>query len=70
MHLLKLSVLNHSIIDEIGILIIHGILHLIGLDHEKNQQSFLEQVECELAIIDLISLNPKLSLINRTFLNN
>lgn len=33
------NVLNHSIEKEIIILLIHGLLHLIGYDHERERNN-------------------------------
>ncbi len=53
--------LNHSNDDEIALLFIHGLLHLLGFDHEKDDGEMREK-ECKL--IQKFSL-PK-SLIVRT----
>ncbi len=57
----KANEFSHSIQDELSLLFIHGILHLLGYDHEKDQGK-MREIEQE--IIEKFDL-PK-SLIVRT----
>ncbi len=57
----KAKELGHTIQDEIALLFIHGILHLLGFDHEKDNGEMREK---EQALIEKFNL-PK-SLIVRT----
>lgn len=36
---------GHSIEDEIRILMLHGVLHLMGMDHEKKDRGAMRRVE-------------------------
>ncbi|XP_059657127.1 endoribonuclease YBEY, chloroplastic [Cornus florida] len=38
---------GHTLLDEIRILLVHGLLHLIGFDHEFNDEAELEMEEAE-----------------------
>lgn len=42
---------GHSLKKEIQILTIHGILHLLGYDHERSEQEYLEQTKMEADIL-------------------
>ncbi len=53
--------LGHSLENEIALLFIHGVLHLLGYDHEKDQG---EQRQKEGELIE--AFNLPLSLIERT----
>lgn len=53
--------LGHSLEDEIALLFIHGVLHLLGYDHEKDKG---EQRQKEGELIKAFDL--PLSLIERT----
>ncbi|PJA45079.1 rRNA maturation RNase YbeY [Candidatus Uhrbacteria bacterium CG_4_9_14_3_um_filter_50_9] len=51
--------MNHSVRTEIGFLIVHGILHLYGYDHEQSAQAkkmFARQVR----ILKTLGINPAL----------
>ncbi len=39
---------GHTLIKEVAFLIMHGILHLIGYDHDENHQGEMREVEKEL----------------------
>lgn len=47
--------LRHSVEKEIFILLIHGILHLLGFDHEKSKQDVLKMQSKEKELLALIS---------------
>ncbi len=57
--------LGHSLEDEIALLFIHGMLHLLGYDHEKDQG---EQRQKEGELIK--AFNLPLSLIERVLVEN
>lgn len=61
------NTLGHSLPEEIGVLVAHGLLHLLGLDHDKNEDEARMQAECEMAILDLAGIRPDLALIGRSF---
>ncbi|MCF6243678.1 MAG: rRNA maturation RNase YbeY [Sulfurovum sp.] len=57
----KAKTLEHNIQDELSLLFIHGMLHLLGFDHEKDSGEMREKEEALIKKFDL----PK-SLIVRT----
>lgn len=40
--------------EEISILITHGIIHLIGIDHNKNKLNFIKQALYETSILNVL----------------
>ena len=50
--------LKHDLNDEIAILFIHGLLHLIGMDHEKDEGEMRKQ---EALLCEKFSLNAPLT---------
>ena len=57
----KAKALGHTIQDELSLLFIHGMLHLLGFDHEKDSGEMRDREEAIIKQFDL----PK-SLIVRT----
>lgn len=57
----KSKELDHSVQDELSLLFIHGLLHLLGFDHESDEGEMRRREEELIALFDL----PK-SLIVRT----
>lgn len=60
-------ILGISIYEELMILIIHGLLHLLGFDHEKNQFFNIYQSLCELKISQRLDLIKHKSLYYRIY---
>ena len=52
---------NITLEQRISQLLIHGILHLIGYDHEKGKEDFLKMENKSLELIKLIEENLNLS---------
>ncbi|MFA5126698.1 MAG: rRNA maturation RNase YbeY [Patescibacteria group bacterium] len=46
---------QHSLSKELKILTIHGILHLLGFDHERNKAQFKKQSDWEAKILKLLN---------------
>ncbi|RJQ35188.1 rRNA maturation RNase YbeY [Candidatus Parcubacteria bacterium] len=44
-----------SIKSELQLLLVHGILHLLGYDHERGEKEFLEQTSMEQEILDKLN---------------
>jgi probable rRNA maturation factor len=57
--------LAHSLSDEIGILVVHAMMHLVGLDHERSIQEARLQAECEMTLLDAAGINPVKALSGR-----
>lgn len=59
-------VCEHSIDCEVAVLVAHGLLHLLGLDHERSADEALMQAECEMTLLDAAGFIPASALIGRT----
>ncbi|MEI6806421.1 MAG: rRNA maturation RNase YbeY [Myxococcaceae bacterium] len=57
---------KHGFSDEVVILFVHGLMHLLGHDHEQGQQAAQKQAEAEMKLLKEIGLNPQLALCGRT----
>lgn len=51
---------GRSINDELAILLVHGILHLCGYDHERNPREAARMSRCERSVLHLISPVPRM----------
>jgi probable rRNA maturation factor len=49
---------GRSIDDELAMLLVHGVLHLCGYDHERNRRQAARMSRCERALLHLISPVP------------
>jgi probable rRNA maturation factor len=56
---------GHTLAEEIAVLFAHGILHVLGMDHERSEDEARMQAECEMAILDAAGLKPELTLVGR-----
>lgn len=57
---------GHTLVEEVAVLFAHGILHVLGLDHERSPEEARMQAECEMGILDAAGFNPELTLVGRT----
>ena len=57
--------LGHGLADEIAVLFAHGIMHLLGLDHERGLIEARWQAECEMTVLAAAGLSPDLALSRR-----
>jgi rRNA maturation RNase YbeY len=51
---------GHSVDDELAVLLIHGILHLVGYDHERGEREAARMRRKERAILRSLMPLPKL----------
>ena len=51
---------GRSIDDELTMLLVHGVLHLCGYDHERNQREAARMSRRERALLHLISPVPRI----------
>ncbi len=54
-----------TLFEELAILIVHGLTHLGGFDHERSEDESLLQAEVELGILSLLELPLDFALIGR-----
>ncbi len=46
---------GHPLIDELEVLLVHGVLHLLGWDHEKSQAQANEMKKREIGLLKLLA---------------
>lgn len=51
--------MQHSVIDEISFLIVHGLLHLFGEDHEKESKA-KKMFKKQTAILNTLGIDPRI----------
>lgn len=56
---------QHEVLDEVAVLVAHGVLHLLGLDHERSREEALRQAELEMTILATAGVDPTLALVGR-----
>lgn len=56
----------HSVQDELDILLVHGVLHLIGMDHEQSIKEARFMAKWERKILIQFSTQKELGLIGRS----
>ena len=59
---------GHDLLDEISVLIAHGLMHLLGLDHELSDEDAIRQAECEMGFLSLMGVPVERCLIGRALL--
>lgn len=58
--------LGHKKREEICALFVHGLMHILGFDHEKSQTEALRQAEAELFVLSGLDIAPEIALIGRS----
>ena len=61
---------DHALADELLVLIVHGLLHLLGLDHERSASEAVRQAECEMGFLSMMGKPVQLCLTGRGFEKN
>jgi probable rRNA maturation factor len=56
---------GHSVEVEVAVLVAHGLLHLLGLDHERSLAEARHQAECEMTFLAGAGYDPTAGLIGR-----
>ena len=56
---------GHSLTEELLVLFVHGLCHLLGYDHEKGPKEARLQAERETEILQKIGVNPEIALVGR-----
>lgn len=57
---------GHSLQEEVAVLCAHGLLHLLGYDHESSEEDANIQMQGEMYLLEVAGLQPELSLIGRS----
>lgn len=53
---------GHSLEEEVAVLTAHGLLHLLGLDHERGEAEAKRQAEMEMGLLAAAGFEPSLAL--------
>ena len=56
---------GHSPSEELRVLLVHGVLHLLGLDHEKNRYQLIKQARLEGELLKALGSKARSGLIDR-----
>jgi probable rRNA maturation factor len=56
---------HHSAKTELDILLVHGVLHLLGLDHEQSARELRKQASLETLLLSHLGTRAKSGLIER-----
>lgn len=57
---------GHDFSEEILVLFIHGLMHLMGYDHELGSAEAKKQLEAEIVLLEQIKINPQIALCGRS----
>ena len=57
---------GHGLLDEVTVLVTHGLLHLLGLDHEHSMEEAIRQAECEMSFLSIMNVPVGLCLVGRS----
>lgn len=57
---------GHRLDEELIVLFVHGLFHLLGFDHERSAEDARKQAEAEMGLLSVLSIDPKIALIGRT----
>jgi probable rRNA maturation factor len=56
---------GHDVVTELGVLTVHGLVHLAGLDHERSADEHERQLMIEMNILASAGLDPRAALAGR-----
>ncbi len=56
---------GHDLLDEMTVLITHGLLHLLGLDHDRSDSEAIRQAECEMGFLSMMGVPVERCLVGR-----
>lgn len=46
---------RHSLLTELRVLLVHGLLHLVGFDHEQGEQQLLDMAQQEASLLEQLN---------------
>lgn len=58
---------GHSVEVEVAVLLTHGLLHLLDVDHERSTEEAMHMAECEMTWLAAAGVDPAAALIGRAF---
>lgn len=56
---------GHSLLEELTVLFVHGLLHVLGYDHERGDEESVMQAEAELFVLSGLDIPVEIALIGR-----
>jgi probable rRNA maturation factor len=56
---------GHDVVTEVGVLTVHGLAHLAGLDHERGADEHERQLMVEMNILASAGIDPRAALAGR-----
>ena len=56
---------NHTLEEEVIALIVHGLCHLLGIDHEVSKEECNFQIQYEMMLLNCANISPKIALCGR-----
>jgi probable rRNA maturation factor len=57
---------GHALADEVAVLVTHGLLHLLGLDHERGAGEARHMAELEMSVLAAAGVEPTIALTGRS----
>lgn len=57
--------LGHPLAVELAVLVVHALVHLCGMDHERSPDEARRQAEIEMGLLDALGVNPAAALSRR-----
>ena len=56
---------SHGLLEELTVLFVHGILHLLGYDHEKSDAEAVKHAEAEMFLLSMLNVPVEIALVVR-----
>lgn len=56
---------DHSLLEELTVLFVHGLLHLCGYDHERNEEEAVKHAEAEMFLLSMLKIPVEIALVAR-----
>jgi probable rRNA maturation factor len=57
--------LGHALRTELSVLLVHALVHLGGLDHQRSREEAIRQAEIEMGMLSTLGVSPAAALTRR-----